>query len=109
MRGRACGARTHNDHQDTMTTHPEPSTTPTRHAIGEDQSSADAGDEVAAADLPTAQQLARLIDPWVWHAREADQITLGASHEFTTRRAQSLQAAQRVRAWLAPRTSDRPA
>lgn len=90
-----------------MTTRPEPSTAPPCHAIREDESSADVGAEVTGADLPTVQQLARLIDPWVWHAREADQITLGASHEFTTRRAQSLQAAQRVRAWLAVRASDR--
>jgi hypothetical protein len=43
-------------------------------------------------------ELARLIDPDAWLAREEDQVTLGGAWEFMTRRMESTAAAERVAA-----------
>lgn len=42
------------------------------------------------------EDLARLIDPEVWAAREEDQKTIGTQWVFKTRREFSLSAAERV-------------
>lgn len=43
-----------------------------------------------------AQDLAQLIDPQVWQARDKDQHTIGAQFDFAARRSESLAAAERV-------------
>ncbi|WP_280412627.1 hypothetical protein [Nocardia asiatica] len=43
-------------------------------------------------------ELARLIDPDAWAAKDADQVTLGSRFEMTTRRMNSERAAERITA-----------
>jgi hypothetical protein len=46
------------------------------------------------------QTLAELIDPQAWQAQKKGQTTVGSWWEFRERRQQSIEAAERVAAWL---------
>jgi len=57
------------------------------------------------SDSDWVKELAGVIDPDVWAASEDAQRTIGARWDFTIRRINSLHAARRVAAHLAPSRS----
>ena len=86
-------------------------------AVGEDIGEAmttqagELADALASAGLlvpaepatKAVEDLARLIDPQVWQAREEDQVTLGSQWDFEERRRVSMAAAERVASVLLPK------